>query len=86
MFSEVINFVSGLFILDPIIYVACSERYSRIREDRRISESNQGLSLGRIVTYLNGIQLLTKPRNKLVNLTQASFTDPSFRLAGEDQD
>ena len=60
MFSEVINFVSGLFkiILDPIIYVTCSERY--FFKSVSNSESNQGLSLGRIVTYLNGIQLLKK--------------------------
>ena len=51
---------------------------SRILEKRHNSESNQGLSLGRIVMYLKGIQRLIKPRNRSVHFSQAVLTEPSL--------
>ena len=46
---------------------------SRMRKFLRITESNQGLSLGLTVTVLEGIHDTAKSRNVSVNLMHASF-------------
>ena len=46
----------------------------------RITESNQGLSLGLIITVLDAMQDLAKSRNVSVNLMHASFKEPSSRI------
>ena len=50
-----------------------------MREEWRISESNQGLSSGRTVTSLLGIHVLTKLRKVSVNFSKASLIDPSYK-------
>ena len=52
---------------------------SHMRRLLRITESNQGLSLGPIVILLEGIQYLAKSRNVSVNLMHASFKEHSSR-------
>ena len=65
-------------IASKILLLLCLCR-SRFLECLRISESYQGLSLGRIVTSLCGMDKLTNSMNLSVNNSHESFTEPTVR-------